>query len=43
MSTNNEVLPGEIPRKIVKKDRSELDQLKDHSLVVADTSDFTLI
>lgn len=43
MSDEKQVLPGEVPRKIVKKDISELDQLKTHSLVVADTGDFNMI
>jgi len=34
---------GSSPRKLVKTDLSELDQLKQHSLVVADTGDFSLI
>ena len=43
MSEEKEIIPGDQPRKHVKRDTSELNQLKEHSLVVADTGDFTLI
>ena len=42
---NNGDVPvaGEEPRKLVKMDKSVLDQLKEHSTVVADTGEFNLI
>ena len=43
MSQENEVFKGEEPRKKVKRDKCELDQIKDNGIVVADTGDFTLI
>lgn len=43
MEAREEPVEGEEPRKRVKLDESELDQLKRHSLVVADTGDFNLI
>lgn len=38
-----EELPGSQPTKKVKLDTTELQQLKKHSLVVADTGEFNLI
>jgi|688.fasta_scaffold1525406_2 transaldolase len=38
-----ESIEGQEPRKKIKVDESELEQLKRHSLVVADTGDFNLI
>lgn len=38
-----EIIEGQEPRKKIKVDESELEQLKRHSLVVADTGDFNLI
>lgn len=38
-----EVIPGSQPSKKVKLDNTELQQLKKHSLVVADTGEFNLI
>ena len=36
-------IPGSQPSKKVKLDNTELQQLKSHSLVVADTGEFYLI
>ncbi len=38
-----EPIPGEEPSKKIKTDETELDQLKKHSIVVADTGQFALI
>lgn len=38
-----EEIPGSQPVKKVKLDNTELQQLKKHSLVVADTGEFNLI
>lgn len=40
---NNESIPGSQPTKKAKLEKSELQQLKDHSTVVADTGEFNLI
>lgn len=38
-----EPIPGESPTKKAKVEQTELQQLKEHTLVVADTGDFTQI
>lgn len=40
---NDEQVPGEQPTKKVKTDHSELQQIKNFSMVVADTGEFNLI
>lgn len=39
----DESIPGSQPTKKAKLEKSELQQLKDHSTVVADTGEFNLI